>query len=351
MIILRHLNKTYNTSTGSVIALQDINLQVRPGEIFGIIGRSGAGKSTLIRCVNLLERASSGEVIIDGQNITSLTDKDLRSARHKMGMIFQHFNLLTTRTVFQNIALPLEFLRTPPAEIKRIVSSLLDLIDLSDKKEAYPAQLSGGQKQRVAIARALTCQPKVLLCDEATSSLDPETTENILQLIQNIRDQLNLAILLITHEMSVIKNCCDRVGILENGLLIEDNAVSDFFAYPKTELAQNFVFNDMCPPLPAALKQHVLATEGVDTHPLVRLIFRPDTASKPIISQMMHTYQLQINILQGNIEFIKNHAMGMMLITLAGEPTQITACLLHLQNIAITIEIIGHVPNNIIAFT
>lgn len=350
MIILRQVNKNYTTPSGSIPALHDINLHVLPGEIFGIIGKSGAGKSTLIRCANLLERPDQGQVIINGDNLTTLSPVALRTARRKIGMIFQHFNLLSSRTVYDNIAFPLELAGFERQAMAEIIHPLLELTGLADKKNNYPSQLSGGQKQRVAIARALSCKPSVLLCDEATSALDPETTNSILQLLTNIRDQLNLTILLITHEMAVIKACCDRVGILENGHLIEENEVGEFFAYPKTETAKNFIFSSLSHSLPAAIQEHVRPEETPDTHPLLRLWFMPNTATQPVIAQLINQFGLRINIVQGHLEYIKKHAMGIMVLAVDGKKTQIKAGIDYLKKVGVNSEVIGHVPNDIIPF-
>jgi D-methionine transport system ATP-binding protein len=350
MIILRHLSKNYSTSQGTITALDDINLHVEPGVIFGIIGKSGAGKSTLIRCANLLERPSSGEVIVDGESLMTLTPEALRQARHKIGMIFQHFNLLSTRTVYDNIAFPLELLGMKREAMDKVIMPLLELTGMTSKKDRYPAQLSGGQKQRVAIARALASKPTVLLCDEATSALDPETTNNILQLLKTIRDQLNLTILLITHEMSVIKACCDRVGILEKGHLIEENEVGEFFAYPKTLTAKNFIFSSMPQTLNTTIQEYLLPEARNDTHPLLRLCFLPDTATQPIIAQLINQFGLKVNILQGNLEYIKKHALGIMVFAIDGEKQQLEAGMQHLIQLGVNVEIIGHVPNDIIPF-
>lgn len=254
MITFRHVCKNYSTSYGSVPALTNINLEVNAGEIFGIIGKSGAGKSTLIRCANLLEKPTSGEIIVAGQDLTKLSGPNLRLARQKIGMIFQHFNLLSSRTVYENIALPLELTGHTPKEITALIDPLLQLTGLTDKKNQFPAQLSGGQKQRVAIARALANKPHVLLSDEATSALDPETTQSILQLLKNVRDALNVTILLITHEMSVIKQCSDKVAILEKGELIEQNEVGEFFTHPRSASAKTLLHLLCCTIYLALLK-------------------------------------------------------------------------------------------------
>jgi D-methionine transport system ATP-binding protein len=349
MIIFDQVCKNYTTPAGTVTALTDISLQVNPGEIFGIIGKSGAGKSTLIRCANLLEKPSSGRIVIANEELTRLSPKRLRAARRKIGMIFQHFNLLSSRHVYDNIALPLELCGHHRKDIAAKINPLLELTGLSDKRFAYPAELSGGQKQRVAIARALACEPHVLLSDEATSALDPETTLTILQLLKNIRDTLNVTILLITHEMSVIKTCCDRVAILQDGELIEENEVGEFFTHPKTDVAKNFIASSILQHLPDALEKHVLAVEEADTHPILRLWFLHGTATQPIISQLSHRFHFYITILQANVEYIKNHIMGIMLVALKGDPSKVPEAIHYLQKLGIQVEVIGYVPNNIIA--
>ncbi len=347
MITLEHLYKNYITSRSTITALQDINVQVHPGEIFGIIGKSGAGKSTLIRCVNLLERPSSGRITVAGAELTALSAAALRAARRKIGMIFQHFNLLASRTVYDNIALPLELAGYTRKQMSDTIVPLLELTHLTDKKTAYPAQLSGGQKQRVAIARALASKPQVLLSDEATSALDPETTVTILQLLKNIRDTLNVTILLITHEMSVIKSCCDRVAILQDGELIEENEVGEFFTHPKTDIAKNFIASSVLQHLPAAIERHLLALEQVDTHPVLRLWFLQGTVTQPIISEISQQFNLHINILQANVEYIKNHAMGIMIIALRGENIKTEPAIRYLKQRGVKVEVMGYVPNDI----
>lgn len=350
MIELKHIFKNYPSPHGEISALHDINLRVNPGEIYGIIGKSGAGKSTLIRCVNLLERPTKGNVIVADEALLQLSPQALRAARHKIGMIFQHFNLLSSRTVYDNVALPLELSGLDKPQIAATVMPLLELTGLVEKKNAYPAQLSGGQKQRVAIARALANKPRVLLSDEATSALDPETTMTILELLKTIRDQLQLTILLITHEMSVIKACCDRVGILHQGELVEENEVGEFFAHPKTEIAKNFIFSSSAQVLPSVIARHVLSSEEISTHPLWRLCFMEKTATQPIVSQLNNQFNLRVNILQANVEYIKTHAMGFMILAVAGDKIHLEKARAHLENLGVQIEVLGHVPNDIITF-
>lgn len=241
MITLDHVSKVFHKGKSVVAALSDVSFRVEPGEIFGVIGSSGAGKSTLIRCINLLERPTAGKVIVDGMDLMRLTPRELTLARRDIGMIFQHFNLLSSRTVFGNVALPLELSGRPTTEIDKRVRELLALVGLEQKILDYPASLSGGQKQRVAIARTLASQPKVLLCDEATSALDPETTLSILGLLKDINRQFGITILLITHDMNVVRTICDRVAVISEGRLIEVGRVQEVFARPKTELTRRFI--------------------------------------------------------------------------------------------------------------
>jgi D-methionine transport system ATP-binding protein len=350
MIILNQICKNYSTKNGQVTALHNVNLHVQRGEIFGIIGKSGAGKSTLIRCVNLLEKPTSGRVIVDGKDLTQLSPAELRHARHKIGMIFQHFNLLASRSVFDNIALPLELCGYSRQQIKNTILPLLELTGLTEKKHHYPHQLSGGQKQRVAIARALACEPTVLLSDEATSALDPETTNTILDLLKSIRDKLNITILLITHEMSVIKACCDKVGILHQGKLIEQNEVGEFFFRPENQVAKNFIASSTSQTLPAPIAEHILTTEQLNTHPVWRLCFLEKAATQPLISQLVIQFNLRINILQANVEYIKKQAIGIMMIALSGEKNKLHAGMEYLQHLGVQIEVIGYVPDDIIPF-
>ncbi|HAI05488.1 MAG TPA: methionine ABC transporter ATP-binding protein MetN, partial [Pantoea sp.] len=241
MIKLENITKVFQQGNRTIQALSDVSLHVPAGQIYGVIGASGAGKSTLIRCVNLLERPTSGRVLVDGADLTALNERQLTQARRQIGMIFQHFNLMNSRTVAGNVSLPLELGNLSREQIKARVAELLELVGLSDKHDAWPANLSGGQKQRVAIARALASNPKVLLCDEATSALDPATTRSILELLKDINRRLGLTILLITHEMDVVKRICDQVAVISQGELIEKDSVSEVFSHPKTPLAQQFI--------------------------------------------------------------------------------------------------------------
>lgn len=350
MIILENISKKFIVNEQEIIALDNINLSVKPGEIFGIIGKSGAGKSTLIRCVNLLERPDQGKVWVANTELTTLSQPALRTARRKIGMIFQHFNLLNSRTVYDNIALPLELEKFTKKNIQQRVDPLLELTELTHHKHAYPTQLSGGQKQRVAIARALAAHPDVLLSDEATSALDPETTFAILDLLKNIRDTLKLTILLITHEMSVIKACCDRVAILEHGKLIEENEIGEFFSHPKTITAKKFILAEKPQTLPLNLIKHISEIATPRSHPVLHLRFLANTATQPIITQLILQFQLRVNILQANIEYIRHHITGVMLLAVDGTTEQINACIQYLKSTGIEVEVMGYVPDNIISF-
>lgn len=320
MIQLEHISKSFVTASGTVHAVQDVNLQIGEGEIFGIIGFSGAGKSTLVRCINLLERPTEGRVIVDGEDLTAMDLKKLREVRKKIGMIFQHFNLMRSRTVFQNIAFPLKKSGLSKAEKEKKIESLLELVGLSDKKDAYPSQLSGGQKQRVAIARALANDPKVLLCDEATSALDPQTTQSILKLLKQVNETLGITIVLITHEMAVVKDICDRVAIMEQGRVVEEGDTVSVFSHPKEAMTKDFI--DTASNLG---KIHDLIAEGhslTEIQPgeqMVLLTYSGSNAGQPLISALAEKFSVSANIIYGNIDYLKGKPLGKLVVTLSGE--------------------------------
>lgn len=343
MIELINVEKKYPVAGGDLHALKRINLAIKAGEIFGIVGKSGAGKSTLIRCINLLERPSAGEIHIAGQNLMTLSEQQLRSARHEIGMIFQHFNLLSSRTVYDNVALPLEFMGYNKKQIEQAVIPLLELTGLLAKQAAYPAQLSGGQKQRVAIARALASRPKVLLCDEATSALDLHTTETILELLKDINARLGLTIALITHEMEVIKNICDRVALLDNGEIVEQAELFEFFTQPKTELAKNLVKSCLKQELPIFLQDKIQTQPTTNTNPVLRIIFFGQPANQPLIAQLTQKFGINLNIWQANIEFLKKGVLGIMVAEIIDNQTNLTAGLTYLQQNGVFVETIGYV--------
>ena len=320
-------------------ALDGVSLSVDPGRIFGVIGPSGAGKSTLIRCVNLLERPDSGRVTVAGAELTALPAPALLAARRGIGMVFQHFNLLSSRTVAANIALPLEIAGTGRAERDRIVAELLPLVGLQDKAGAYPARLSGGQKQRVGIARALASRPGVLLCDEATSALDPETTADILQLVRDLRDRLSLTVLLITHEMAVVKAICDEVAVLERGRVIEQGRVFDVFTRPKTGLARRFVgeaIGDAIPP--GTLTRLPPPNEG-EVRQVLRVLFAGPHATRAVISEASRRFGIDLNIISGRIDAIGGEPFGLMAMAAFGAPAAVDAAVGWMRGLGLTVDV------------
>lgn len=348
MIQLKNIQKVYQSSNGKpVMAVNDVNLHVKKGEIFGIIGKSGAGKSSLIRCINMLERPSAGNVILDGIDMCSLNNSELRNVRQKIGMIFQHFNLLASRTVYDNVAFPLELSGMSKEQIEKEVLPLLELVGLSDKQNYYPSQLSGGQKQRVGIARALANKPKVLLCDEATSALDPQTTKSILDLLKNINATLKLTIVLITHEMQVIKEICDKVTVIEGGKIIEEGTVFDIFTKPQNPTTKEFIKSIVNHDLPDSLKGISLSEKPkADSNLLLRISFLGKSADEPIIASMIRRFNVDTNILYGNIDHIQNVACGTMVIELSGDQQNIANALNYLKSKELGLEVIGYVARN-----
>ncbi len=343
MIELRHLTKRFTGESGSVAALRDVSLDIAAGEIFGVIGRSGAGKSTLIRCINLLERPTEGSVIVAGRDLTTLKAPDLRAARRDIGMIFQHFNLLSARSVFDNVALPLELRGESRAVIRAKVEPLLELVGLADKADCYPAQLSGGQKQRVGIARALATDPKVLLCDEATSALDPETTEQILALIKDIRDRLKLTVVLITHEMAVVKEIADRVAVMEQGRVIEQGATFDVFTRPQHATTRSFVADLIGFALPPALERRIAADPDHAGAGLWRILFTGPHADEPVIAALSRNLNIDLNILHGRIDEIQGRPFGVMVVQARGSEAQLAAARKFLLSRQLHVEDLNHV--------
>ena len=343
MIKLTHLNKTYLDKSRYHHALKNINLHVAPGEIVGVIGRSGAGKSTLIRCVNLLERPTSGSVLVNDIELTTLNAAQLREARHQIGMVFQHFNLLETRTVFQNVAFPLQLLKKSKIEIERVVLSLLEKVGLYEHRGAYPHQLSGGQKQRVAIARALATKPKVLLCDEMTSSLDPETTDEILKLIRDINQEMHLSILCITHEMHVIKSIADRVAVIDHAEIVECENVVELFKNPKTTIAKKFVQSVFKSELPHELQSKLHFESMPDDYIVLRLTFFGHATLEPIINEFMQQTHVKVNILQATIEQLRTEMLGRMIIALDVTEAKLEKVKKFLEKEDLLVEVMGYV--------
>ncbi|QWA12177.1 methionine ABC transporter ATP-binding protein MetN [Sodalis ligni] len=343
MIKLSHITKHFIQGTQTIAALSDVSLHVTAGQIYGVIGASGAGKSTLIRCVNLLERPTSGSVLVDGQDLTTLSERQLIIARRQMGMIFQHFNLLSSRTVSGNIALPLELDNLPKNDIKKRVAELLALVGLEDKADAYPANLSGGQKQRVAIARALASNPKVLLCDEATSALDPATTRSILALLKDINRRLGLTILLITHEMDVVKRICDQVAVISQGELIEQDTVSEMFSHPKTPLAQQFIRSTLHLDIPEDYLQRMSPQPAEGKIPILQLEFTGQSVDAPLLSEAARRFNVNNNIISAQMDYAGGVKFGIMLAEMAGDAENSRAAIAFLQEQHVKVEVLGYV--------
>ncbi|EKO3383504.1 methionine ABC transporter ATP-binding protein MetN [Vibrio fluvialis] len=343
MIEISHVNKVFYQGNKEIHALKDINLNIPQGTIFGVIGSSGAGKSTLIRCVNMLETPTSGRVIVDGVDLTKLNSKQLSETRRNIGMIFQHFNLLSSRTVFENIALPLELSGKDDEHIERKVSELLTLVGLADKRDSYPSNLSGGQKQRVAIARALASDPKVLLCDEATSALDPATTQSILELLKEINRKLNITMLLITHEMDVVKSICHEVAIIGGGELVEKGSVGDIFAHPKTELAHQFIRSTLDLSIPDDYQARLNAERVEGSYPLVRLEFTGSTVDAPLMSQIARKFNIDVSILSSDLDYAGGVKFGMMVAEIYGNEQDDIAAMQYLRDHNVKVEVLGYV--------
>ncbi|MFB4161302.1 methionine ABC transporter ATP-binding protein [Geomicrobium sp. JSM 1781026] len=317
MITFEDVSKIYETKTGAIHALKNVNVTIDKGEIHGVIGLSGAGKSTLIRCVNLIERPTSGRVLVDGIDLSQKSGKQLQNQKQNIGMIFQHFNLLQSRTVFQNIAMPLTLQKKSNKEITERVEELLQFVGLEHHKHHYPEQLSGGQKQRVGIARALASNPSILLCDEATSALDPETTNSILQLIKEINKQYQITVLLITHEMSVIQQICDRVSVMDDGEIVESGSVIDVFSKPQEETTKKFVKSVFQADIPSRVMETV---KTQDEHSkVIQIEFIGSSSSEPILSQMVKKFGVDVNVLYGNITEIQQVPFGHLVIQIQGE--------------------------------
>ena len=312
MIRLENISVAFWGAKDSVEAVREVSLTVAKGEIFGIVGASGAGKSTLLRVINLLQRPTSGRVQIDGEDVTAFTGKSLRQVRLEIGMIFQHFNLIHTKTVFENVAFALKVARVDKKEIAVKVPEILELVGLADKADVYPAQLSGGQKQRVGIARALVNRPKVLLCDEPTSALDLETTNSILDLLKEINKRTGITMVLITHEMAVVKKICDRVAVMSDGKIVETNAVIDVFANPQDEFTRQLVSHSYDFTLPQRLLAHLKGQ-------VLKIVYRGLGAEEAVISDTAQKFPVGLNILHGKIEYIGDQALGVLLVNVKGD--------------------------------
>ena len=326
MITLKNVSKTYETKDGTVHALQDVSLTINKGDIFGIIGMSGAGKSTLVRCLNFLERPTSGTVEIEGKDLSALSEKELRMERRVIAMIFQHFNLLMQKNVLDNICFPLVIAGVSKKQAKKRAVELLQIVGLADKAKAYPGQLSGGQKQRVAIARALANNPDILLCDEATSALDPQTTQSILELLQQINHDYGITIVLITHEMSVVQKICNKVAILEKGHLVETGSVSKIFANPESAVAKKMIFGE---------DTSVPKMEGKH---LVRIVFSENSSFEPVIGNMILRYKTPVNILHADTKDINGIATGEMILQLPEDEDIAKQMITYLRDCKLTVK-------------
>jgi len=327
MIKVEHLSKTYNIKDGNVEALKDVSFAVKEGDIFGIIGLSGAGKSTLVRCLNLLEKPTEGKVYVDNKDLISISESDLRQTRKEIGMIFQSFNLLMQKSVLDNVCLPMELNGVSKAVAREKAKEYLEIVGLSSKLKVYPAQLSSGQKQRVAIARVLASAPKVLLCDEATSALDPETTKSILKLIKDINKKYKITVVVITHEMAVIQEICDRCIVLEDGKLVEENSVEQLFKHPKTSAAKRLIYNT------------TTAVKNMEDGRIVRIAFDQSNTSEPVIANLILEFKKPVSILESNISNIKGKQRGQMLIRLPDDEKVANKMIDYLkENKSITVE-------------
>lgn len=317
MIKVKNLVKEFKLNNKIIRAIDDVSFTVNKGEVFGIIGLSGAGKSTLIRCLNRLEESTEGEIYIDDINLTNLNKKELLHMRKSIGMIFQSFNLFNQKTVYQNIAYPLEIIKMNKTDIKKRVDELLEFVELSEKKDSYPKEISGGQKQRVAIARALATKPKILLSDEGTSALDPTNTKSILALLRKIVDEMGMTVVMITHQMEVAKDICDRIAVMEDGKIIEENATKELFRNPKNKRTLSFIKSLM-----DTTEEEIYNIEDFKGK-LVRLSYDENSAKVPLISDIVKNSDISINILSGNINKLKSTSIGYLLVELIGSDEEI----------------------------
>lgn len=342
MIELKDINKVFkDKNQNEFYAAKDVNLKINDGEIFGIIGFSGAGKSTVVRCINLLSRPTSGQVIVNEKNLLELSAKELREERKKIGMIFQHFNLMPSRTVFENIAFPLKHSELSKKQVQEKVRELLTLVELTDKESQYPSQLSGGQKQRVAIARALANNPKILLCDEATSALDPTTTKQILGLLKKLRDKLNLTIVIITHQINVVKDICDKVAVMEHGKVVETGDVFDIFANPKDEVTKRFIHSTTnLQKIEELISENSNVVQLKKGEKIIRLSYLQKNVSEPLISTVSSKFDVVLNIIFADIEIVQGAPVGGTVAIFSGENQNIQNALGWLKEKNVGIEIL-----------
>ena len=319
-ILIQDVSKTFETKDGSVQALNHVSLSIETGDIYGIIGMSGAGKSTLVRCMNFLEVPSEGKVLIDGKSLSEFSPKELRKEREKIGMIFQHFNLLMQKNVLENVCFPLYIQGKKKAEARAKALELLEIVGLADRAKAYPAQLSGGQKQRVAIARALASDPQILLCDEATSALDPQTTSSILELLQDINQKFGITIVIITHQMSVVREICTHVAIMKDGEVKEQGLVEEIFSHPKSQVAKELISKDSG----NDVESKKLTQSEIQDGEIVRIVFSENSAFEPVIANLILTFHEPVNILKANTKNVGGVAKGEMILQFMSDSTNVT---------------------------
>ncbi|MBM7609671.1 D-methionine transport system ATP-binding protein [Lysinibacillus composti] len=336
MLEFQNISKIYQSKNKQVVGVDNVSLTIHKGDIFGIVGYSGAGKSSLLRCVNLLERPTSGKVLIDGVDLTKLSSSRLRTARLKIGMIFQHFYLISQKTVGENVAFALRAAKTPKDKIESRVNELLEMVGLTDKKDVYPGQLSGGQKQRVGIARALANNPSILLCDEATSALDPKTTLSILRLLKKINKQLGITIVLITHEMDVVKEICNRMAIMQDGRVIEEGHVYDIFAQPKEPLTQEFINSVVSFDIPSEILKDVKGQ-------IIKILFKGEVAGEGVISDTMQRFDVKGNFLHGTIEYIQERPLGIFIMELKGGQAAVKEAIGYMEQRGAIVEVVESV--------
>ncbi|CAM4518317.1 methionine ABC transporter ATP-binding protein [Paenibacillus typhae] len=335
MIELKNVHKTFTRKGIAIDALKGVSLKVEKGDIFGVIGYSGAGKSTLIRLVNYLERPTEGQVLVDGHDLGAYSVKELRAAKKNIGMIFQHFNLLESKKVFDNVAIPLVLLKKSKEEIRKRVTELLEFVGLSDKAGSYPNELSGGQKQRVGIARALASNPSILLCDEATSALDPQTTRSILQLLKRVNAEYKITVMIITHEMSVIQEICNKVAVMEEGRIIEQGSVLDVFGHPQHPTTQNFVKTVIQNSITPSVQKSI--TTGLGSR-ICRLNFVGASTTEPLLYEMIRTNEVKVNILFANTTEIQETTLGTVIVQLDGDGAEINKAVAFLKNNGVSVE-------------
>jgi len=333
-IVIQNVSKTYETKDGTVHALRHVNLSIEAGDIYGIIGMSGAGKSTLVRCMNFLETPTEGQILIKGESLGSFSEKQLRKQREDIGMIFQHFNLLMQKNVLENVCFPLYIQGKKKREAKERAMELLEIVGLGDRAKAYPAQLSGGQKQRVAIARALASNPKILLCDEATSALDPQTTSSILELLKGINERFHITIVIITHQMSVVREICSHVAIMSDGEVEEQGLVSEIFTHPKSAVAKELIRND----LGSGVENQKVAQEEIQSDEIIRVVFSENSAFEPVIANMILKFQEPVNILKADTKNVGGRAKGEMILGFGKDCKKIREMKAYLEERGLAIE-------------